>query len=256
MIMKRFFLVIIIFAFVVYLSEAQEIWKQTRMEAFAGIGTTQFFGDVGGFSKGDNIIGLKDISLKQTRYNISGGVKYLILRDLNVRFNIAYGKLNATDSRGSNEARGFSAVTTIIEPSLIAEYYFIKSDLSNQYSFSKGRTTLQGGLFNALEFYAFTGFGGLSYNAKLNAPLAAIGMKHNGFTPVIPLGVGVNLLFSPEYTFGLELGGRYSFSDYLDGYTSQYSSSKDVYYFLNVCFVYKLKTNSSGMPLFLNKRRF
>ncbi|MBE3095445.1 MAG: hypothetical protein IMZ52_10475 [Actinobacteria bacterium] len=31
--------------------------------------------------------------------------------------------------------------------------------------------------------------------------------------------------------FGVELGGRYSFSDNLDGYTSQYSSSNGVYYF-------------------------
>ncbi len=256
MIMKRFSLVIIMLAFVAYLSDAQEIWKQKRLEAFAGIGTTQFFGDIGGFSKGKNIIGLKDISLHQTRYNISGGVKYKIVRDLNVRFNIAYGKLNATDTRGSNEGRGFSAKTTIIEPSFIAEYYFIKSGLGDSYLFSQGRTVRSSGLLETLEFYAFAGAGGLSYNAKLNAALAAQGMKHKGFTPVIPAGLGVNLLFSPEYTFGLELGGRYTFSDYLDGYTSQYSSSNDVYYFLNVCFVYKLKTNSSGMPLFLNKRRF
>jgi hypothetical protein len=256
MIMKRFSLVIIMLAFVAYLAEAQEIWKQKRLEVFAGIGTTQFFGDIGGFSKGKNIIGLKDISLKQTRYNISGGVKYKVLRDLNVRFNIAYGKLNATDSRGSNEARGFSAVTTIIEPSLMAEYYFIKSDLGDSYLFNQGRTVGTAGLLDALEFYAFTGVGGLNYNAKLNALLTAQGMKHNGFTPIIPVGIGVNLLFTPDYTFGLELGGRYTFSDYLDGYSSQYSSSKDVYYFLNVCFVYKIRTNSSGMPLFLNKRRF
>jgi hypothetical protein len=68
--------------------------------------------------------------------------------------------------------------------------------------------------------------------------------------------LGVNLLFKPDYNLGLELGGRYAFSDYLDGYTSQFSSSNDVYYFLNVTFTYKIRTNAKGVPSFLSKRRF
>jgi hypothetical protein len=256
MIMKRFLLVTIVLFSIFELADAQEIWRQKRLEAFACIGTTQFFGDVGGFSKGQNIIGLKDISLLQTRYNITGGLKYKILRDLNVRLNIVYGKLSASDTRGSNENRGFAAKTTIIEPSVMAEYYVIKSDLGDSYLFNQGRSFRSGGLLDALEFYVFTGVGGLNYNAKPNAKLAALGLKHNGFTAVIPAGIGVNLLFNPDFNMGIELGGRYSFSDYLDGYTSQYSSSKDVYYLFNISFVYKLKTNTSGVPLFLNKRKF
>ena len=80
--------------------------------------------------------------------------------------------------------------------------------------------------------------------------------KKSGFTAVIPVGIGVNLLFKPEYNLGVELGGRYSFSDYLEGYTSQYSSSNDVYYFLNVTFTYKITTNAKGWPFFLSKSRF
>jgi hypothetical protein len=254
--MKKYFVVITMCLFLVQFSEAQEIWKQRRLETFGGLGITQFFGDIGGFSKGQNIIGFKDISLLQTRYNISVGAKYKILRDVNVRFNLAYGRFSASDNRGSNEGRGFEAKTRIIEPSILGEYYFIKSDLGDSYLFNQGRSSRGGGLMSALEFYCFTGIGGLSYNVKENSKLAAMGLKNGGFTPVIPVGLGVNLLFQPEFNLGVELGGRYAFSDYLDGYTSQHSSSNDVYYFLNVTFTYKIRTNTQGIPLFLNKRRF
>jgi len=252
--MKRSVLVIILFYLIAGTSEAQ-LWKQTRVESVFGIGTSQFFGDIGGFSKTENILGFKDISFRQTRFNINAGLKYKILRDLNVRLNLTYGMLHATDKRGSNELRGMEARTSIFEPTLIGEYYFIKSRLENSYLFSRGRASTKS-IFGSMEFYTFTGIGGLSYNVKGNDKLVAAGQKDSGFTAVIPVGVGVNLLFKPEYNLGVEIGGRYSFSDYLEGYTSQYSSSNDVYYFLTVTFTYKIRTTSKGMPLFLRNSRF
>jgi hypothetical protein len=253
--MKRSLIVILLFLLFIRICDAQDLWKQQRVEVFGGLGTTQFFGDIGGFSQGSNIIGLKDISFLQTRYNISAGAKYKILKDLNVRLNLAYGMFHATDSRGSNELRGFDAKTTIFEPSILAEYYFIKSKLGDSYLFNKDRGVSLGSLFSSVEFYFFTGAGGLLYNVKENAKLAAMGQPKSGFTAVIPVGIGANLLFKPEFNLGVELGGRYSFSDYLDGYSSQYSRSNDVYYFFNVTFTYKIRTNSQGIPLFLVSRR-
>jgi hypothetical protein len=254
--MKRAAVVIILFCFLLQISPGQELWRRQRYEAMAGVGTTQFFGDVGGFSKGKNIIGLKDISFSQTRFNLSAGFKYRVLKDLNVRLNLAYGMLHATDKRGSNEARGYEASTSIFEPSVIGEYYFIKSSLGESYLFSSGRGGFNGNIFSALEFYTFLGVGGVSYNVSPNAKLEAVGQKSGGFAPVIPVGVGATLLFRPQYNLGIELGGRYAFSDYLDGYTSQHSSSNDVYYFLSVTFTYKIRTEDNGLPSFLSKRRF
>jgi hypothetical protein len=254
--MKRSLVVIILFCIVSEISEAQ-LWKQRRFEAVAGLGTSQFFGDIGGYSKKENILGIKDFSFLQTRFNISAGAKYKILNELNVRLNLTYGLLHATDKGGSNEARGMEASTSIFEPIVLGEYYFIRSKLGSSYLFNSGK----GGssfknFFSALELYAFTGIGGLSYNVKGNDKLVAAGLQNSGFTAVIPVGIGVNLLFKPEYNLGVELGGRYSFSDYLEGYTSQYSSSNDVYYFFSVTFTYKVRTNAAGVPLFLTKRRF
>jgi hypothetical protein len=254
--MKRSLVVIMLFCIIAQISRGQ-LWKQKRYEALAGVGTTQFFGDIGGYSKSENVLGFKDLSLSQTRFNFNVGMKYKILKDFNLRLSLTYGMLHATDEKGSNEARGFEATTSIFEPAVMVEYYFIKSKLGDSYLFSSGRGSgPSGGFFSALEFYAFTGIGGLSYNVKANDALAATGQPTSGFTGVIPVGAGVNLLFKPEYNLGLELGGRYSFSDYLDGYTSQYSSSNDVYYFLNVTFTYKIKTNANGLPSFLSKSKF
>jgi hypothetical protein len=58
------------------------------------------------------------------------------------------------------------------------------------------------------------------------------------------------VVYTPELNFGLEVGGRYTFSDYLDGYTSQYSKSNDVYYFLNLTVTYKPKMGRNGLPVF------
>ncbi len=60
----------------------------------------------------------------------------------------------------------------------------------------------------------------------------------------------LTLVYSPNFNFGLELGGRYAFTDYLDGYTSQFSKANDVYYFLNFTITYKLKTGPHGLPSF------
>jgi hypothetical protein len=226
------------------------LWKTKRYEASVGIGPSFFFGDIGGYSKGINVLGIRDFTLKQTRFNINVNAKYKILEDLNIRLSVTSGVFHATDIRGSNESRLYEATTFFIEPALIGEYYFIKNKRESSYLFSKGHQTGLGGIFKSLDFYVFTGIGGCSYSVKGNSALEAIMTKRGGFNAVIPGGVGTNLIYSSNFNFGLELTGRYSFSDNLDGYTSQYSSSNDVYYFFNFTITYKLKTGPNGLPSF------
>jgi len=245
--MKRSVLIILLFCLIVPLSEAQ-LWKMRRYEAVTAFGPTFFFGDVGGFSKTKNMLGIRDLSFLQTRFNLNFNLKYRITQYINARLSVAYGFLHATDERGSNESRGFEAAISIFETAFIGEYYFIKNRAENSYLFTKGRSS--GGLLRSLDFYAFTGIGGLSYSIRGNDALVNHGIDPGGFTSVIPLGLGATLVYSPDFNFGVELGRRYSFSDNLDGYTSQYSSSNDVYYFFNFTISYKLKTGPKGLPSF------
>jgi len=251
--MNRSVLIILLICLLFTLSEAQseaQLWKMRRYEAVAGMGPSFFFGDIGGFSKTKNILGIRDLSFLQTRFDLNFNLKYRITQDINARLSLTYGFLHATDARGSNEGREFEAAISIFEPAMIGEYYFIKSRAENSYLFTKGRSGGFGGLFKSLDFYVFTGIGGLSYSVRGNDKLVNHGINPGGFTAVIPVGLGATMVYSPDFNFGVELGRRYSFSDNLDGYTSQYSSSNDVYYFFNFMITYKMKTGPNGLPSF------
>jgi hypothetical protein len=248
--MKRSVLTILLFCFIVSLTEAQ-IWKLKKYEAVIGLGPSFFFGDIGGYSQTKNILGLRDITLLQTRFNLNVNLKYRLTQDINLRFSLTSGFLHATDVRGSNENRGFEASILIVEPALIGEYYFIKNKAENSYLFTKGRDVGIIGFIKSLDFYAFTGIGGLGYSIKGNKKLVNYGIKPGGFAAVIPVGIGSTLIYSPNFNFGVELSARYSFSDNIDGYSNpQYSRSNDVYYFLNFTITYKLKTGAKGWPSF------
>lgn len=249
--MKRPLLILFLFFLVCRFSEAQ-LWKLKRYEANAGLGPTFFFGDVGGYSQGENILGLKDMTFLQTRVNLDLSVKYRITQSVNARFSFSTGLLKATDKRGSNEGRDFEASTTYFQPALIGEYYFIKNMSENSYLFiSSGKRFLKT-LISSLDFYAFTGIGGMAYSVEGNDKLVnnPNGFNSGGFTAVIPVGLGTTLIYSPAMNFGVEFGARYTFSDGLDGYTSQYSSANDVYYFLSFVVASKLKTGRNGWPSF------
>jgi hypothetical protein len=252
--MKRSVQILLLFCLISTLtsgqSSGQQLWKMKRYEAVAGVGPTFFFSDIGGFSKGKNILGFKDLIFSQTRFNLNFNLKYRITSDINARISLSYGYIHASDAKGSNENRGYEVSTSIFEPALIGEYYFIKNKAESSYLFSKGRSGGFSGFISSLDFYVFSGIGGVNYTVKPNTKLEAHGVTPGGFAAVIPVGLGATMVYSPDFNFGVELGGRYSFTDNLDGYTSQYSSSNDVYYFLNFTITYKLKTGSNGLPSF------
>jgi hypothetical protein len=241
--MKRTGVFILLFCFLVPYSEAQ-IWKRKRYQVTLGIGSAQLLGDIGGYSNDKNLLGLKDISIRQNRVNLNVNLKYRITHDFSVRLSLTGALLHASDVKGSNELRGFESSVTLFEPALLAEYYFIKSRAEKTYLISKSRM----GFFKFLDFYAFTGIGGAAYASQGNDKLIARGIAPGGFTAVIPAGLGTNLVYSPVLNFGLELGARYALSDNIDGYHSQYSSINDVYYFFNFTFTYKLKTGANKWP--------
>lgn len=246
--MKRSVLLILICCLTTNFLHAQ-LWKYKRWEASAGGGSSYFFGDVGGFSRSENLLGIRDITFRQTRFDLNGNIKYRLSRTANLRLSLSYGMLHGIDKRGSNEGRDYEATTNIFEPALLGEYYFIKNKSENSYLFLRGKKNLWR-LITSLDVYAFTGIGTVSYNVKVNENLAARDLQTNGFAAVIPVGIGATLIYTPDLNFGIELGRRYAFTDYLDGYTSQFSSANDVYYFLNVLVTYKVKTGPKGWPSF------
>jgi hypothetical protein len=247
--MKQYVLAILLFLFIIPYSEAQ-IWKKKRYEIIVGVGPTQFFGDVGGYTQGKNFAGLKDISFTQSSYNVNLGLNYRATRRFTMRYNLSYGSLRASDVKGSNEDRGFVVTTSILEPAVIGQFYFSRKRSERSFVMEKRTGGPFVDFFKAMNFYAFAGAGGLHYNVKPNDKLQVRTSVTNGWTAVIPVGIGGSIFYTPNLCFGFEFGGRYAFTDKLDGYTSQYSNSNDVYYFLNFTIGFRLKSTSNGLPSF------
>jgi hypothetical protein len=247
--MKRYIFAILLLFLLIPYSEAQ-LWRRKRYEIVLGVGPSQFFGDVGGFSQGENWAGLKDLSFSGSSFNVNLGIDYRVTKQFTTRLNMTYGMLRASDLRGSNTDRGFVAITSIAEPSLLGQYYFSRHRSERSFLLSRRKPGVFGGFFKSLDFYAFTGVGGLYYNVKPNAALEPRVTVTDGITAVIPVGIGGSIIYTPNLTFGFEFGGRYAFTDNLDGYTSQYSNSNDVYYFLNFTIGFRLKNTANGWPSF------
>ncbi len=249
--MKRIILFTLIIILAAPCSDGQ-LWKMRRWEAMGGIGPSFFFGDIGGFTIGENALGLRDLTFRQTRFAVDGSLKYRIAREFNARLSFSYIMLHGTDKRGTNTGRQMDASTSVFEPAILGEYYFFKNKTETSWLFTKGRSSFLRGILRSLDFYAFTGIGGAAYSVKGNSTLESYpSFTKSGFTAVIPVGLGTTLIYTPNINLGAEIGGRYVFSDYLDGYSNpQYSRANDVYYFLNFTVTYKLKTGRNGLPSF------
>lgn len=240
--MKRTWLFILLFFMIASFYEGlAQPWRKSPYEVILGVGSSNFFGDIGGTADQNNLLGLKDIRLSSTRPSLHGGFRYFLPENFAVRGNLGITMLGDTDKGSRNESRDFSFTTLIIETSALGEYFIVR-DLS----IGGPRLNRKGLLRNYATFsaYVFGGVSGVFYFVKPNERLKLVqelrGIDHGIFTVVLPLGAGVKLGIGNHFDIGLEIGGRYSFSDYLEGYTSQFSNSNDIYYLTHINVIYRI----------------
>lgn len=246
--MKRIAYLILAISLLYPASSQAQVWKMKRYEAIIGIGTANYFGDIGGYSIGDNALGLKDLSIKSTRPTIYLGARYKVLEVVAVKLNLIVGFLSGSDEGKENDARNLEFSATIFEPSLQVEYSFLKEKEAQSYLMMKGKGVKQ--FRSSLSSYVFAGIGGGFFWPKAKENLENFDLDYNKATLVVPMGLGVKYGLNTNWSVGFELGGRLTTTDYLDGYTSTYSERNDVYYFAVINFVYKLETSRSGWPVF------
>lgn len=246
--MKRF-LSVIFLVIMVYPAANGQLWKLRRFELTGSFGTSQFMGDIGGFTPGENALGFKDLTINNTRFSLGLGMRYRIYDKFSVKLDLNYGLLHATDVKGSNEGRDMEATTSVFEPGVRAEYYILKNSAESSYRFTKGQEIFAS-IIAKIDLYAYAGLAPIIYSVNPNENLLAVIEKDGGTALGIPLGVGINYLISPNSLIGIDMGYRLTTTDYIDGYTSQYSEHNDVYYFMTFVFTYKLKTSEKGLPSF------
>ena len=251
--MKKILLAFVFTTFLITAVDAQR-WKLRRYEGILGFGTTNVFGDIGGTADQSNLFGLKDIEIDQTRPSFYAGIRYKIEEDMAVKLNIVYGIGSGSDDGSKNEHRELSFKTTLIESSVQYEYYFLKEDRRLKSSAVFNRR----GMINnyaKIAAYAFGGLGGIYFNPSLEGPPSQLAHEwhivdgYSKFNLTLPVGLGLKYTIDDQISLGFELGGRYTLSDYLEGFSTTFSKNNDIYYFTNLTFIYKARTDRRGRPI-------
>ena len=232
-------------------------WKLKRYEGIVGIGTAHYFGDIGGTADETNLFGLKDIEITKTRPSLYLGVRYKIRHNIAVKANFIYGFLSGNDEGSRNSDRNFAFSSGIIEPSFQVEYSIIPEEHRYRSSAMFNRRGMINN-YSKFNIYLYAGIGGVIANDKPNDELLNSGRyeaDHPKFGLAFPMGVGLKYVLSSNWSVGGEFGGRFTSTDYLDGYTSQFSKHNDVYYFFNFQAIYRVKTSRRGFPILFGSRR-
>ena len=229
-------------------------WKLKRYEAVGGIGTAHYFGDIGGSADENNLFGLKDIEIFKTRPSFYLGARYKIRQNIAVKTNFIFGFLSGDDEGSKNNERNFAFSTKIFEPSV----QFELSLISEEQKFRSNAMFNKRGMinnFSQFNVYGFAGIGAVAAWPKAKKDFTdRYEPGHSKTGLAFPLGVGVKYVVSADLSVGLEFGGRFTTTDYLDGYSSQYSKANDVYYFAVFNAIYRVKTSRRGWPV-LGPRR-
>ena len=203
-------------------------WKLKRYEAIIGIGTTNIFSDLGGRVDA-SLFFIEDITFKDTRPSIYTGARYKINQMLS---------------------------TKLLELSGHFEYYLIQETKRYRSAAMYNRRGMLNN-YSTISAYIFGGIGLTKYWTTLEREPRPTDTfdDRNKFIPAFPLGVGLKYIISDKWIIGYEIGGRYTFCDYIDGFKPSASKHNDIYWISTFNLNYRIKTSRRGLPLFLDRYR-
>ncbi|NOU16395.1 MAG: hypothetical protein HOO91_02405 [Bacteroidales bacterium] len=242
--MKRFFLIIILCFAVI--SGYSQMWKFRRYEVWSAFSVYQYYGDIGALADKHNLGGLTQISFTSNRPGISFGGIFRYDERFYIQASNSLGFFAKSDKDTKrNYTRDFAFRTITDELSIQGYYFFVKENEKNYFysPFNYGRGRGIERYIRPFSFYVFAGVGGIFYKVTPKESLASsprfVGNKH--ISVAFPIGLGAKFTVNPDFSLALELGRRFTLTDYLDGFTSVYSEHNDVYYILSFKAIYRLK---------------
>jgi hypothetical protein len=171
--------------------------------------------------------------VQQTRPFAGAFYRYHASDRFAFRGQLIFGQLFADEKRYSvpsvdnwREKRGVSFTTSVVELAILPEWRF--AHIGN------------------VDLYAFAGVSGFYFKPTVdyNEPNPVIGDKnldktadYSNFATAIPMGGGIQWLINDRNAIGLEISGRKTFTDFLDGLSlSANAQVKDYAFFLNFTF--------------------
>jgi Domain of unknown function (DUF6089) len=212
----RVSLTLILILFTFYKSSSQSI------EFGLMVGASNYYGDLSNNS----------VMLSQTHPSVGILGRYNIDNRWAVKGYLGYGRISGADSLGSSDyrkVRNLSFYSDIYEFSAQVELNLVKNVRGS----------------NKLIPYVFTGIGVFNFNPKAKLrdtvyelqPLGTEGQgttlyndrqKYALTTICIPLGFGFKKRLSERFSVGLEMGVRFTFTNYLDDVSGTYADAKAV----------------------------
>ena len=253
LLMKRILFVILI---TLYISSSlfSQRWKLKRYEAIAGIGTTNIFSDLGGRIDA-SMFYIEDITFRDTRPSLYAGARYKINQKYSTKLSLTYGYGKTEDFEGSrNEGRQFVARTHLFETAAHFEFYFKQEERRYRSAAMFNRRGMLNN-YSTISAYVFGGVGLTKYWTKLEMEPRPTDTydDRNKFIIAFPLGLGIKYIISDKWIIGYEIAGRYTFSDYIDGFKPAASKHNDIYWISTFNINYRIKTSRRGLPLFLDR---
>lgn len=182
------------------------------IEVFGGMGTTHYFGEVGGPSNSYSgfLAPLDNLGLDplQTRLGLSIGSRYLFRKDMSITASLNPLWISGNDKNSLRESRGYAFDALVVESSLSYEYYF-----------ARRMTGLApyGGFGVAASVYRFR-----QKQQKWSKLY---------YSPVLIYSIGTRLPSHSKITQVIELGFHYMLTDFLDGLNGS-KKVGDSYYFI------------------------
>jgi opacity protein-like surface antigen len=213
-------------------------WKFLRHEVTLGLGTSHFLGELGGANDvgSSGIKGFKDLEFKLTRPTVAAGYRFYLSPMFALKADLTYARLNGDDALTTEkfrENRNIHFRSPVIELAARIEFYPLKEYFGHLY-----RTHgVLGKNINKIRPYVFVGVGGFWFNPKAEyqgdwvalQPLQTEGVDYKKIAVSMPFGFGVKYSLTKQLSIGIEMGLRYTSSDYLDDVSSVYAdkSSSD-----------------------------
>lgn len=229
-------------------AEAQR-WKLQRYELSLGVNGSMSFMDIG-----DPDPGLKSFSLSSIRPGGTLTLQYKITEKFSAGLDLSYFMFGATEDPIRVAASTF--MTHAFEHVARAEYTL----LGGKRSFRSASIFNKRGMvndFGSTYFYVFGGAGGILSKAtawddagiELSEESGAY-YNNREYGIVIPAGLGLKFTLSDQLVLGGEIGGRFTFTDKLDGYQTIWSNYNDRYIITTFKAIYKINNDRRGRPIF------
>ncbi len=206
-------------------SYSQERYGFHHYQAILYVGTSHFFGDLGGTDKNGSQYTPADLNLGTTGYSVGAGVIRKFNNHFSMRANLIEAKVRGSDAYTNDpfrKNRNLSFRSKIEELSVTADV--------NIFTIKKKQKKTQ-------NLLAFVGVGVFRFNPQANykgkwydlQPLGTEGQglidnkpKYNKTSYNIPFGLGYNFDISSSQKIGLILTMRKTFTDYIDDVSTNY----------------------------------